>query len=161
MLNSLNIRCWYPVRLPYLQRSMIVARTVATFLGWYARGSRWLARFHADISAWIITREKSAASRWNAFHLYTSTGSGFMAISACKPLISRATSPFSIRFRSGLSLLPVTVGEAAHPWRPATPSRRFWDPLAFLCFVLITEKTAMLSTDRGQVHRVAKRWHFH
>lgn len=87
MLNLLNIRCSYPVRLPYLQRSMIVTGTVATFFGWYARGSRWFARFHADISAWIIAREKSAASRRDTFHLYTSTGSGFMAISACKPLI--------------------------------------------------------------------------
>lgn len=76
---------------------MIVTGTVATFFRRYARGSRWFARFHADISAWIVTREEGAASRRNAFHLYTPTGSGFMAISACASL-SYSYSYFSIRY---------------------------------------------------------------
>ena len=68
---------------------MVVSRTFTSFFRRYARGSRWLTCFHADISARIVAGQEAATSRWNAFHLYASTGRCFMTIRARRALISR------------------------------------------------------------------------
>lgn len=61
-----------------------------------------------------------------------------------------------------LELVPVTVGKAAHSRRSATSSRCFWHTLAFFWLEFnVTKEGARLSTDRAQIHRVAKWWHFH
>lgn len=68
--------------LPYLQGSVVVARTLTSFFRRYARGARRLTRLYADISAWVVTGDEAAASRRNTLHLYASAGSSFVTIRA-------------------------------------------------------------------------------
>lgn len=99
---------------------MVVSRTFTSFFRRYAGGSRWLTCFHADISARIVARQEAATSRWNAFHLYASTGRCFMTIRARRALISR----------------PITLPESVNQTRTCTCDCGQGCSLSTLCYFL-------------------------